>query len=134
MEGLTYHRSNARYAKGMQALTAPAPDGFKTTAAVILSQMNARWSNRERAYIVSPSTADTFEAAVLFLIDLRDTERADIGQFNPAEKRALKLLTRLGWIVKGIGGPYPMPKTVYALPGFDFAQTRRAWIEIVMAA
>ena len=111
MEGLTYHRSECPLREWeCNALTAPSPDGFKTTAALILSQMNARWSNRERAYIVSPSTADTFEAAVLFLIDLRDTERADIGQFNPAEKRALKLLTRLGWIVKGIGGPYPTPR------------------------
>lgn len=47
----------ARYAKGKMALSAP-PDGDWASSAQLLAQaVGGRYSNRERAYIVSPKQA-----------------------------------------------------------------------------
>lgn len=48
----------------------------------------------------------------------------DIGQLTPVNKRELERAVRRGYLSKGRGGPYPAIKTVYALPGFDFAADR----------
>lgn len=52
----TYNK--ARYAKGMIAVHCP-PDGsgYKTRAARIASGLPGRYSNRERAYIMTPANA-----------------------------------------------------------------------------
>jgi len=52
----------ARYAKGMLAVRCPSPNGYKTRAARLIGDgLNCRWSNRERAYIVSPTKLARFE-------------------------------------------------------------------------
>jgi hypothetical protein len=60
----TYTVSPARYAKGKLAIHCkPDGTGYKTLAALIISQMKGvRYSNRERAYIVSSRCAAKFEA------------------------------------------------------------------------
>ena len=57
----------------------------------------------------------------------------DIGQLTAQELNQLTQAVRKGYIAKGRGGPYPALKTVYALPGFDFAENRRQWIEFMMS-
>jgi hypothetical protein len=64
---LKYTLSRARYAKGKMALHIPGIDGWKSTAASILTfeiAPNARYSGREKSYIVSPSQAARFVKAV----------------------------------------------------------------------
>jgi len=64
---MQYTISDARYAKGKVALRVPGVDGWKSTAACILTfdvAPNARWSNREKAYIVSRSQAARFVRAI----------------------------------------------------------------------
>jgi hypothetical protein len=64
---LQYTRTPARYAKGMIALRIPGIDGWKSVAALVLDgeiAPNARFSNREKCYIVSPRQADRFEASI----------------------------------------------------------------------
>jgi hypothetical protein len=49
----------ARYAKGKVAVRIPASDsGFKTRGAHLADALGAKWSNRERAYIMSPARAE----------------------------------------------------------------------------
>lgn len=48
----------------------------------------------------------------------------DIGQLTTQEKRELARAVKAGYLSKGKGGPYPVLKTVYAHPGFDFAADR----------
>ena len=54
----------AKYAKGKMAVHCkPDGSGWKTLAALIISAMpGVRYSNRERAYIVSPKCAEKFKA------------------------------------------------------------------------
>lgn len=47
--------SNARNAKGMLAVRCPSSTGFKTRAARLCEGLRARWTNRDSAYILSPS-------------------------------------------------------------------------------
>ena len=64
---LQYQRSPAKYAKGKVALHVPGIGGFKSIAGSILTNeilTRNTFSNRERAYIVSPAQADRFESAV----------------------------------------------------------------------
>ena len=64
---LQYVASNARYAKGKVALRIPGVDGWKSLAALILTTEIAphcRWSNREKAYIVSRAQAARFVRAI----------------------------------------------------------------------
>lgn len=62
----TYTISPARYAKGKLALHCkPDGTGWKTLAALIIDRMKGvRYSNRERAYIISPTCARKFEAEI----------------------------------------------------------------------
>jgi hypothetical protein len=57
---------------------------------------------------------------------------ACIGQFSDAERRELDRAVKKGWLSKGKGGPFPIIKTVYAHPGFDFAADRQASIDEMM--
>lgn len=52
----------------------------------------------------------------------------DIGHLAHKEKLLLERAVRLGYLSKGKGGPFPMLKTMYARPGFDFAKDREASI------
>lgn len=52
-----------------------------------------------------------------------------IGQLSMQDKRILDKYVRKGQLSKGKGGPFPMIKTVYAHPGFDFAESRRRHYE-----
>ena len=64
---LEYTINNARYAKGKIAIRTPGIDGWKSLAALILTTEiapNARWSGRERAYIVSQAQASRFVKAI----------------------------------------------------------------------
>lgn len=47
----------ARYAKNMLAVRCPSTNGFKTRAARLAEHLKGRWSNREKAYIMSPTKA-----------------------------------------------------------------------------
>ena len=47
-----------------------------------------------------------------------------IGQLTAQEKRELTRAVNAGYLSKGRGGPFPLVKTVYAHPGFDFAADR----------
>lgn len=48
----------------------------------------------------------------------------DLGQLSHGEKLALNRAVRRGILSKGRGGPFPILKTVYAHPGFDFKRDR----------
>jgi hypothetical protein len=52
----------ARYAKKSVAVRTVTSDGFKGRACRLCSALNARWSNRERAYIMSEAKGRKFEA------------------------------------------------------------------------
>jgi hypothetical protein len=56
-----------------------------------------------------------------------------IGQLSTIEKRGLFLLECTGWIVKGLGGPFPAIKTAYAMRGFDFVADREREIEVMLS-
>ena len=56
----------------------------------------------------------------------------DIGQLTADEKKALNKYTKLGILDKGKGGPFPTPKTVYAIPGFDFATDRAEQVNHIL--
>lgn len=56
----------------------------------------------------------------------------DIGQLTAEETRELNKAVKKGWLSKGKGGTYPILKTVYALPGFDFAADRRREVDYMM--
>ena len=53
----------------------------------------------------------------------------DLGQLTRAERAALRHYVRRGCLARGQGGPYPLLKTVYAVPGYDFAEERRRMIQ-----
>jgi hypothetical protein len=57
---------------------------------------------------------------------------SDIGQFTHEEVLQLNRAVRHGYLSKGKGGPYSNLKTVYAVPGFDFAADRQAHIDMAM--
>ena len=57
----------------------------------------------------------------------------DIGQLTAQERKELAYAVRRGWLVKGLGGGWPVLKTVYALPGFDFAADRKEQIAAILA-
>ena len=52
----------------------------------------------------------------------------DMGQLTSTELRELAYAVKYGVLSKGKGGPFPILKTVYALPGFDFIADREARI------
>ena len=52
----------------------------------------------------------------------------DIGQLTSEQRRDLKSAVKVGHLSKGKGGPFPILKTVYAHPGFDFAADRESHI------
>lgn len=56
--------SKARYAKGQIAVHCTSPDGYKTRGMRLCEHLKARWSNRERRYIMSPAKAEKLK--VLF--------------------------------------------------------------------
>jgi hypothetical protein len=49
--------SPARYAHGQCALSYDSAGGYKTDVSWLAEGQKARWSNRDRAYILSPSKA-----------------------------------------------------------------------------
>ena len=53
----------------------------------------------------------------------------DIGQFTKEEIKTLNKYVKLGYLSKGKGGCFPVIKTVYACPGFDFVAQRREALE-----
>jgi hypothetical protein len=57
----------------------------------------------------------------------------DTGQLSKAEVYQLNKYVKRGWLSRGKGGPYPILKTVYACPGFDFAASRERYVEAAMA-
>ncbi len=57
----------------------------------------------------------------------------DIGQLTPVDKRELERAVKQGYLSKGRGGGFPMEKTVYAFPGYDFAGERRLIVRQMMA-
>jgi hypothetical protein len=62
MENAPYSISDARYAKGKKAVRCPSTDGWKTRAARLAARLaNDPYTNREHAYIMSPSAAVRFE-------------------------------------------------------------------------
>jgi len=58
----------------------------------------------------------------------------DIGQLSKSDLYQLNKYVRKGWLSRGKGGPFPVLKTVYACPGFDFAASRERYVEAAMAA
>jgi hypothetical protein len=56
-----------------------------------------------------------------------------IGQLSKSEINTLNTYVKKGWLSKGKGGAYPMAKTVYACPTFDFAASRKAHLEEIAA-
>jgi hypothetical protein len=71
---LQFTMKNARYAKGKVALHIPGVDGWKSTAAMILTieiAPKCRYSHRENAYIVSRSQAARFVHALWLLKERR---------------------------------------------------------------
>lgn len=64
--GLHYTVSPARYAKGVMAVRCtPNGSGWKTLVAVLCSnELNARYSQREQAYMMSPAKVRKLEKMV----------------------------------------------------------------------
>lgn len=56
----------------------------------------------------------------------------DIGQLSKSELYQLNKHVKRGWLSKGKGGPFPLLKTVYAHPGFDFEASRKRYVERAM--
>ena len=56
-----------------------------------------------------------------------------IGQLSPDEIKTLDLYVKRGWLSKGKGGTFPIAKTVYAHPGYDFDGNRVAAIQEMFA-
>lgn len=57
----------------------------------------------------------------------------DIGQLSPSGRYQLNKYVKRGWLSRGKGGPYPLLKTVYARPSFDFAASRDCYVEAAIA-
>ena len=55
-----------------------------------------------------------------------------IGQLTHRETLELERAVRHNYLSKGKGGPYPVLKTVYAHPGFDFEADRRFYVDRAM--
>lgn len=53
----------------------------------------------------------------------------NIGQLTASEQRTLDRYVEKGWLSKGKGGPYPILKTVWAFPGYDFALWRQRYVD-----
>jgi len=53
----------------------------------------------------------------------------DIGQLSRSDLYQLNKYVKRGWLSRGKGGPFPILKTVYACPGFDFAASRERYVE-----
>lgn len=58
----------------------------------------------------------------------------DIGQLSASDKFILNRYVKRGWLSRGKGGPFPILKTVYACPGFDFTASRARYVEAAMEA
>lgn len=58
----------------------------------------------------------------------------NLGQLTHEQKLELEYAVRKGWLSKGKGGPFPILKTVYARPGFNFASDREASIAVLRRA
>lgn len=56
----------------------------------------------------------------------------DIGQLSKSDLYQLNKYVRKGWLSRGKGGPFPILKTVYTCPGFDFAASRERYVEEVI--
>jgi len=54
---------------------------------------------------------------------------ADIGQLTSDDIKTLDKYVKLGYLSKGRGGCFPVIKTVWACPGFDFQRQRDAAVE-----
>lgn len=52
----------------------------------------------------------------------------DIGQITAADRSELEAAVRKGWLSKGRGGSFPVLKTVYARPRFDFMAERALYV------
>jgi hypothetical protein len=57
----------------------------------------------------------------------------DIGQLSAEEVRTLNQYVKKGYLSKGKGGVFPAVKTVWAVPGYDFAEARDAAIRQILA-
>jgi len=57
----------------------------------------------------------------------------DIGQLSKAELYQLNKYVKRSWLSKGKAGPFLILKTVYACPGFDFAASRKRYVDAAMA-
>ena len=57
----TYTITDARYAKNAIAVRCPSDDGYKTRAGRLCDYLRARWSNREKAYIMAATKRKRFE-------------------------------------------------------------------------
>ncbi len=58
----------------------------------------------------------------------------DIGQLTAEEVRTLNSHVKKGYLSKGKGGGFPAIKTVWAVPGYDFAGARADAIRSLLAA
>jgi hypothetical protein len=62
MTEAAYTISPARYSKGKMAVRCPGNGGYKTRACYLAERLsNHRYTNRERAYIMSATAAKRFE-------------------------------------------------------------------------
>jgi hypothetical protein len=57
----------------------------------------------------------------------------DIGQLTSAEIKTLDAYVKKGYLSKGKSGPYPVLKTVWACPGYDFDKAREAAVNSLLA-
>ena len=87
----TYTISRARYAKGMMAVHCkPDGTGWKTVAACVCSfDLNARYSHREQAYIMSPSKARKFEAEMAKVQERRERKERELQEELAAAGKAV---------------------------------------------
>lgn len=62
VDGSKFSMRPARYAKGQVAISVEGKSGYKTRGAYLMGPLNARYSGREHAYILSPSKAAVWKA------------------------------------------------------------------------
>lgn len=86
--------------------------------------MTTTTSNEQQARPVSELPPIVKRALVETIVNIGQLSKAEIYQLNKYVKK--------GWLSKGKGGPYPILKTVYACPRFDFEGHRKRWIDYMM--
>lgn len=96
-------------------------------------KQRAKFGSRSAAGDVCSCGGNTGELPAIVKRALVKTV-TDIGQLSSSDRAILNRYVKRGLLSKGKAGPFPVLKTVYACPGFDFAASRERYVEAAMEA